>query len=119
MISSLVRNPGSTARSREKLVSIRPAPISSTKASDTCATTIALRAPVRAVPVRPPSFKSRLSSGFDACMAGASPNRMPTPSVATKVNSITRQSRLTSSSLGRFSGARRTRTLSIHAATRR
>jgi hypothetical protein len=63
-------------------VSIRPAPINSTSASATCATTITLRMPVRDVPVRPPSFKSALSSGFEDWSAGIRPNNMPTTMVA-------------------------------------
>ena len=38
--------------------------------------------PVRDVPVRPPSFRSALSSGRDDCSAGVSPKRMPTAIVA-------------------------------------
>ena len=62
--------------------------------------------PVRAVPVRPPSFRSEFNSGRDDCSAGVRPNSTPTTIVAANANSAMRQSSVTSASRGRFSGAR-------------
>ena len=76
--------PGSTARSRAKLVSISPAPMSSISASATSPTTSSFCVRVRAVPVRPPSF----SASVDIARArpetpGTMPNSTPTAADAT------------------------------------
>jgi len=107
----LVRKPGSTALSLERLVSISPAPISSTSAAAISPTTSPLRNLVLiAVPVRPPSRRSWFNSGRADCSAGARPASSPTIVVARLAIAATRQSSVTSDKRVSCSGATASRT---------
>ena len=73
-------NPGSTANTRRKLANSRPAPMSSTNANPTCATTSArrsVRAPRPLVPVRPSSRSTAVRLAGSTVATGISPSTSP------------------------------------------
>lgn len=73
-----MRNPGSTARMRMKLLSIKPAPVSSTSANAISETTSVLRSIARrAVKVGPLRARNVRTLFPVACKAGAKPDVSP------------------------------------------
>ena len=83
------RKPSSIVRSRWKLRSIRPAPVSSIRASATSATTSPPRSRPRPVVARMPLPGDAAEPGPVAATAGASPNATPVTRATPKVNSNT------------------------------
>src|ERR1035438_3687463 len=97
--------PASTRFKLRKLLIISPAHTSSTKASDTCAMTSAVRVRRPLPPPvawRPPSLRLSFKSSRDACSAGTSPEINPTTRDASNVNPKTVASILTSCCRGRL-----------------
>ena len=85
----------------------RPAASASTTDEASCRTTRTRRASCRdrpAVPLRPPSFNTAVTSGRDNCSAGSKPNRMPVTTASSAVNPSTLPSSVVSSMRGRFAG---------------
>jgi hypothetical protein len=99
-------NPGlSAARFRTDRI-IRPAPTSSTTASDSSTTTSPLRSrrDWRPSPVRADSFNAPFTSTPRACRPGARPTRMPHATDTAIVNAATRRSMPGVTKLGRETG---------------
>ena len=91
-----------------KLRAISPPPISSTKESATSVITTALRSrwPLPRPVVRPLARNTSMMSGREARSAGMIPKTLAARSAASAVNASTIGSIATSSSRGRFFGAR-------------
>ena len=96
---------------------IRPAPITSTSASATSATTSADRSRLCEVVAKEPFFKASTRSGRVACSAGITPAMSPESSEIPSANPSTAGSSRTSSSRGMVFGASATRASTPHAAS--